>query len=252
MNEISLAVIDGRITTTSNQIAENFGKQHKDVLRKIERLDCSAEFRQRNFALAEYFDEQGKQRPAYRLTRDGFTFLAMGFTGKEAAHWKEQYIGAFNAMEAELLQSRAPAKPPRAAKRLPPPDPVSRNLRSRINRKAHAVALQQYDTIHDIITRAVESNLRCGASEEAAEGYVETYGELASGVTLVNSLDLTRLARLTANLLAGAGEVLESIHHLEQHMGEKLYLRRRDEPLLQGLPEGLVEQVLRLVKERQK
>lgn len=115
----ALTVVDGKITTTSNQVAEHFGKLHKNVLRAIQNMECSDGFRQLNFEPAmesmTYVDSNGVQRTKstsrighYRLTRDGFAFLAMGFTGKEAAQWKEAYINAFNKMEAELLaQSRA-------------------------------------------------------------------------------------------------------------------------------------------------
>lgn len=105
-----LQVIEGQITTTSRQVAEHFGKRHDTVLRAIRNLECSAEYRRRNFA--ETFNEvpgpNGATRkdPAFRMTRDGFVFLAMGFTGKEAAQWKEAYITAFNKMEQELLAKR--------------------------------------------------------------------------------------------------------------------------------------------------
>lgn len=103
-----LTVVDGKITTTSNQVAEHFGKLHKNVLRAIQNMECSDGFRRLNFEPSSYVNEQGKEQPCYRLSRDGFAFLAMGFTGKEAAQWKEAYINAFNKMEAELLaQSRA-------------------------------------------------------------------------------------------------------------------------------------------------
>lgn len=98
-----LEIIDGQITTTSNQVAAHFGKRHNMVLRAVRNLECSDEFRLRNFAQSSYINEQGKEQPRYRMTRDGFVFLAMGFTGKEAAQWKEAYIAAFNKMEAELL-----------------------------------------------------------------------------------------------------------------------------------------------------
>gem|GEM_PF-6721106 len=104
MTDITLAVHDGRITTTSRQIAEHFGKRHDTVLRAIANLECSEEFSHRNFAAAFYTDEQGKPRQEYTLTRDGFTFLCMGFTGRDAAQWKERYIAAFDAMEAELAK----------------------------------------------------------------------------------------------------------------------------------------------------
>lgn len=98
-----LEIIEGYVTTTSNQVAEHFNKAHNLVLRAIRNLECSEDFRLRNFAQSSYRNEQGKEQPCYRLTRDGFVFLAMGFTGKDAAQWKEAYITAFNKMEQELL-----------------------------------------------------------------------------------------------------------------------------------------------------
>lgn len=92
----------GEVWTTSLLVAEKFGKQHKDVLRAIEKKPCSDEFRQRNFAPAEYLDEQSKPRRMYRLSRDGFALVVMGFTGESAVFWQERFIGAFNAMEREL------------------------------------------------------------------------------------------------------------------------------------------------------
>ncbi len=102
----SLAVINGTIKTTSLKLAEHFEKQHKSVLRSIKNLDCSQEFHQRNFAPMQIDVEIGngavRKDTAFEITRDGFTFLAMGFTGKEAAKWKEAYINAFNAMAIQL------------------------------------------------------------------------------------------------------------------------------------------------------
>ena len=98
-----LEITEGHVTTTSLQVAQHFGKRHDTVLRAIANLDCSPEFTARNFAASEYTDSTGRKLPAYRLTRDGFVFLAMGFTGKEAAAWKEAYLAAFNKMEQELL-----------------------------------------------------------------------------------------------------------------------------------------------------
>lgn len=98
---------NGRMFTTSLIVAEVFEKEHKDVLRAISNLECSQEFNERNFAPVEYRDAKGEMRPAYRLTRDGFSFLAMGFTGKKAAAWKEKFLEAFNAMEAALRERQA-------------------------------------------------------------------------------------------------------------------------------------------------
>lgn len=98
---------DGRMFTTSLIVAEVFEKEHKNVLRDIENLECSPQFNELNFEPVEYRDAKGEMRPAYRLTRDGFSFLAMGFTGKKAAAWKEKFLEAFNAMEAALRERQA-------------------------------------------------------------------------------------------------------------------------------------------------
>lgn len=98
-----LQISDGHVTTTSQQIAAHFGKRHADVIRAIRKMEAPADFIERNFALNEFTDSIGRKLPAYRITRDGFTLLAMGFTGKEAMHWKVAYLNAFNKMEQELL-----------------------------------------------------------------------------------------------------------------------------------------------------
>ena len=92
----------GQITATSLQVAEHFGKRHDNVIRAIRNLEVSQEFSLLNFEARDYFDDRGKVQPMYDITRDGFAMLAMGFTGKEAARWKEAYISTFNAMEAKL------------------------------------------------------------------------------------------------------------------------------------------------------
>lgn len=66
--------------------------------------DCSEEFSQLNFEGGSYLDAQNQSRPKYLLSRDGFTMLAMGFTGKKAAAYREAYIKQFNAMEAKLVE----------------------------------------------------------------------------------------------------------------------------------------------------
>ena len=102
---LTLTVQDGKVTASSRDIAKKFGKQHKNVIQSIELLDCSAEFKQLNFQPLKFI-YRGQEFPYYEMTRDGFSFLCMGFTGKKAAIWKEKYIAAFNAMEAELLQQK--------------------------------------------------------------------------------------------------------------------------------------------------
>ena len=101
-------ITDGKVVTTSLKIAEVFGKQHKDVLKAIYFLDCSKDFHERNFAPMSHDVKIGngatRKSAYYSITRDGFAFLVMGFTGKVAAQWKERYIAAFNAGPAGRLQ----------------------------------------------------------------------------------------------------------------------------------------------------
>lgn len=97
-----IRIIDGHAVTTSLAVADYFIKRHDDVLKRIRNLECSPDFTARNFAASEYTDSTGRKLPNYLITRDGFAFLAMGFTGKRAAQFKEAYITAFSAMESAL------------------------------------------------------------------------------------------------------------------------------------------------------
>lgn len=96
----------GESFTTSLIVAEVFEKSHFNVLQAIKKLECSTEFNAMNFQAVEYLDAKGESRPMHTMTRDEFSFLAMGFTGKKAAVWKEKFLMAFNAMEKELLEKR--------------------------------------------------------------------------------------------------------------------------------------------------
>ena len=77
---------------TSIDVAETFGKEHKNVLKDIRELDCSEEFRRLNFEPSSYINAQKKKQPMCCMTRDGFTLLAMGYTGEKAMRFKEGYI----------------------------------------------------------------------------------------------------------------------------------------------------------------
>ncbi|ENZ0265947.1 Rha family transcriptional regulator [Escherichia coli] len=104
-----VTIKNGRAVTTSIAIAEFFSKRHERVLDKIRNLDCSAKFTEHNFVLSEYTDSTGRKLPMYQITKNGFVFLVMGFTGKKAAAFKEAYIAEFDRMEAELRQNNAPS-----------------------------------------------------------------------------------------------------------------------------------------------
>ncbi|WP_375750968.1 Rha family transcriptional regulator [Vibrio sp. HN007] len=98
------------IRTNSLKVAEAFNKRHDDVLRKLRNLECSSDFIDRNFAGNEYKDGTGRKLPMFEMTKNGFMFLVMGFTGKKAAAIKEAYINAFDKM-AEQLRAIVPALP---------------------------------------------------------------------------------------------------------------------------------------------
>lgn len=104
-----VVIVNNQTITTSWEVARYFGKEHKNVLQTIQNLECSEEFTRLNFQLSEYTDSTGRKLPMYNITRDGFSFLAMGFTGPKAARFKENYILAFNKMEDALkrIQSEA-------------------------------------------------------------------------------------------------------------------------------------------------
>jgi len=98
---------NGKTVTTSLIVADVFGKRHTDVLRDIRNLSCSDDFRQANFALLVEMRQlpQGGATKAqwYEMTKDGFTFLAMGYTGAKASEFKETIIDAFNEDQALLM-----------------------------------------------------------------------------------------------------------------------------------------------------
>jgi Rha family phage regulatory protein len=101
-----ITLIDGRVMATSLVVAEHFGKQHRNVMQAIKTtlMDSPRQFNELNFQLVTYRDAKGESGPMYRMTRDGFALIAMGFTGKAAIEWKVAYIDTFNAMEAALVR----------------------------------------------------------------------------------------------------------------------------------------------------
>lgn len=97
--EVNFEVVDGEVFTTSLDIAAVFEKRHADIISKIAELPAD-DFNERNFSLVKYQDQKGEFRPMYKIARDGFSLLVMGFTGEKAYKWKIEFINAFNKMEA--------------------------------------------------------------------------------------------------------------------------------------------------------
>jgi Rha family phage regulatory protein len=108
INELVFVGHDGQAVTNSVKVAEKFGKEHKHVLESIRKLmtaENSAVLQM--FEESTYINEQNKTQPMYLMNRDGFTLLAMGFTGTKAMEFKIDYINAFNKMESKVKKSIA-------------------------------------------------------------------------------------------------------------------------------------------------
>ncbi|MDB5618540.1 phage regulatory protein/antirepressor Ant [Tardiphaga sp.] len=91
----------------SRDVAAYFGKRHADVIRAVRFLHCTPTFRQRNFASINIKELSGAEVIShYRMTKNGFSFVVLGFTGEQAGIYKERYVEAFDVMEAELRRRR--------------------------------------------------------------------------------------------------------------------------------------------------
>lgn len=106
---ISIKTHEGEMVVTSREVAENFEKRHADVIEKIEEfIKTENSVMTKMFIESSYKAGTGKSYKEYLLTRDGFTLLAMGFTGGKAIEWKLKYIDAFNKMEQALKEQSKP------------------------------------------------------------------------------------------------------------------------------------------------
>lgn len=104
MREIVLSMQSGEPVASSRQIAENFEKRHDHVMRDIDAIKKDVPNFGEMFFETTAPDSYGREQRAYLMNRDGFTLLAMGFTGKAALEWKLKYIAAFNEMEKKLTE----------------------------------------------------------------------------------------------------------------------------------------------------
>ena len=99
---------DGVAVVSSRVVAYDFDKQHHHVTQAIENLISENSLLKNMFIESTYETDRGRTYKEYLLTRDGFSLLVMGFTGKEALQWKLQYIEAFNKMEEQIKQQNNP------------------------------------------------------------------------------------------------------------------------------------------------
>lgn len=103
MTDLVIQSSQGQDVTTSLIVAEVFGKEHSKVCRDIENLSCSEGFRVANFGEATFENKKtGQNHKMYQMTKDGFSFLVMGYTGDKAGQFKEMFINEFNKREMML------------------------------------------------------------------------------------------------------------------------------------------------------
>jgi len=164
----TLFVKDDSVRADSRDIAEAFGKEHKNVLRDIDRLiDEEPDLLGLNFELVSVEVPTGnggtRQTRAYSMDRDGFTLLAMGFTGAKALKWKRQYIAAFNAMEEELRKA-----------------PVEIDLRDPL--QMNKVAIQLFEVNRELTEKIEQAEKQI----EAAKPKTDFYDRFMNADGLIN------------------------------------------------------------------
>lgn len=128
---------NGQPVVSSRDIAERFEKQHKDVLETIRNLTAENSALLEMFYLSEYTTVQNKKLPMYYMNRDGFSLLAMGFTGSKALEWKLKYIEAFNKMEEEIRNKQI--KPMSTMEMLALQVKINQELVERVDKNTEAI-----------------------------------------------------------------------------------------------------------------
>lgn len=98
---------DRQAVTDSLKVAETFEKEHRNVLKRARNLTAQNGAVEKMFFESTYINQQGHEQPLIYMNRDGFTLLAMSFTGKKALDFKLKYIQAFNKMEKRIRQPKS-------------------------------------------------------------------------------------------------------------------------------------------------
>lgn len=203
MNELVYLKNDQALTD-SLTIAEMFEKRHTHVLDKIEKIMAdSAENSAQCFFKTKYKDASGKWNTKYLMNRDGFTFLAMGFTGKKADEWKWKYINAFNAMEKVIMEKQT-------------------NIWLETRQQGKLIRKTETDVIQKLVEYA-----KAQGSQHADMLYV-TYTKLANkmagiikrdSATTAQLNDLSTMERLIANVVLDGIE--NGVHYKEIYQNSK-------------------------------
>ena len=159
----------GQPVASSRDIAEHFGKGHNHVLRDIDAMKEDVSNFGQMFFTTEIPDNYGRPQRAYLMNRDGFTLLAMGFTGKAALEWKLKYIEAFNAMERELRsqQTALPQDYPSALRALA--DKAERVLALESENERQKQVIADFEPIRQYVDTILESAATLTITQIAAD-----------------------------------------------------------------------------------
>lgn len=152
---VSLALgAGGKPCADSRDVAQRFGKEHKNVLRDIDALISQAQSCRLNFEPISYTDAMNRQQRCFVMDRDGFMLLAMGFTGEEALKWKILYIQAFNTMEAKIASGTLYAIPQTYAAALRElADMSEENIKLTQEKAAALVQVEELRPSAEVLTR---------------------------------------------------------------------------------------------------
>lgn len=171
MTDIILYTKNGEPVASSRQIAESFGKEHKSVLRSVEDLvaqNCAA----KSMFYETTFENRGKQYPMYLMNRDGFTLLAMGFTGKAALEWKLKYIQAFNEMEKKLSTPQMP-KLSKEMQALFLLDDRTQRQEQRLTALENTMTVDYNQ--QRVLRKSISRSVICALGDEKAPAYIDNH-----------------------------------------------------------------------------
>ncbi len=182
------------------QVSEKFHKRHKNVMRSIDDMikSDSAQNWAQYFKKTSYKDASGKSNKMYYMNRDGFSLLVMGFTGKEALHWKLQYIQAFNKMEQLLIEKQTTLW-------------QNTRLESKINR------LKETDEIKELVAYAKENG------SKNADKYYITFSKLANKAVGLDSSQRNHATTSQLNNLILIENIISYV--IKEGLQEKTYYK---------------------------
>lgn len=226
-----VTIQEAKAVTSSLQIAQVFSKEHRNVIASIKELLSTAE----NSALLKMFIEStyiasnGKSNPMYIITRDGFTLLAMGFTGKKALQFKIDYINAFNKMEEHIKnQSAVQVSQPTLPKRKATGKRVETYLPNEDVLRLQIAAYQAgYPSVYSLLQKMIYDFINNGNIDRKVR-YLEFQVEYLTGMN-------ESLNTLYKERNQFVGDILPLVQEMNRTIEEERTLRKKYEAKLRQI-----------------